>query len=356
MVGRNIRATKSNQFIIGGAGATEVKFRGETGYNYAHDVSAVLTAADDAKVWTYDHATASIKMKTVSAYADLVQFTGTNGTETSYDKVVILSNPVTRTLASATGTNTVGKKITYRNMSTGTATIVPSGTELIDGVNASISIPSLSAITLEITGSGTTHIVSDYKQEDFDYYGIATPADNTTFSTDFKYKGSVYQRIDTPANLTLTHTNGKIGAIHTYALNPTGATSTITFQLGRFVQGNALVATKTIDTYTVITVRMVSATTAEIIDIYEPLRVEQIFTKSYSTTIPTNTEININVPVAGMTIATGKVYMSWSGTKPFGLIINSPQVQNGSVIVTIANYTLGSVSPALDFKFTVTSL
>jgi hypothetical protein len=80
MVGRNIRATKSNQFIIGGQGTEEVKFRGENGYNYNHDVSAVLTSADDDNTWTYDHATTSIKMKPVGKFVSLTSLSPAAGT------------------------------------------------------------------------------------------------------------------------------------------------------------------------------------------------------------------------------------------------------------------------------------
>jgi len=63
LIGNNVRVNKSNQVVLGGTGTTEVKFRGETGYNYGHDVSTTLGAAQDGYVWTYDNTTSSIKMK-----------------------------------------------------------------------------------------------------------------------------------------------------------------------------------------------------------------------------------------------------------------------------------------------------
>lgn len=64
-LGANTTIDKNDQTVLGGTGTTEVKFRGETGYNYGHDVSATLGAGDDGKVWTYEHASSSIKMKPV---------------------------------------------------------------------------------------------------------------------------------------------------------------------------------------------------------------------------------------------------------------------------------------------------
>jgi hypothetical protein len=358
MVGRNIRATKSNQFIIGGEGATEVKFRGEAGYNYAHDVSEVLTSADDGKVWMYEDASSSIKMKTISTYADVIQTTGANGTETGYDKVVILTNPVTRTLASATGSNTSGKKITYRNISTGIVTIIPSGTELINGVNASISVFPNSAVTLEITGSSALHTVQSLTGQEFDAYSAISPADASTASIDYGYKSAVYQSISAPNTMTLTHLNSKVGAIHHIAISPTGASSTVTFQTGRFTEGGSLVAPKTISTYTVFEVLMKTATSGEIVNTYQPLLTSQVATRtaSYTSLILPNTEVNVNIPITGMTTATGRAYATYEGTKPFGLIVFPVQIFNGSVGITIANYQLTSITPSLNFKVTITSL
>jgi len=75
--GNNVNYTKANQVNIGNSDQTEVRLVEK----YAIDVSATLGAADNGKVWTYEHSTGSIKMMDVAmpSFIPANTFSGADG-------------------------------------------------------------------------------------------------------------------------------------------------------------------------------------------------------------------------------------------------------------------------------------
>lgn len=95
-----------------------------------------------------------------------------------------------------------------------------------------------------------------------------TPANNTTATINYNSNHSVYQLISAPLVLTIAYTNAVIGSIHHIAIAPISTSTAVTFT--GFTENGAAVTTKTFTGYTVLTIRQITTTSAEIIGTYTP--------------------------------------------------------------------------------------
>jgi hypothetical protein len=95
-----------------------------------------------------------------------------------------------------------------------------------------------------------------------------SPANAATATIDYALKNAVYQSINAPATMTLAYSNATVGGIHHIAIAPSGANSTVTFT--NFFENGSPVTSKLFTKYTILTVRQLTATSAEIVDTYVP--------------------------------------------------------------------------------------
>ena len=197
----------------------------------------------------------------------------------------------------------------------------------ITGANGIISIPNASQgaatdsiVTRSPIGQLNRRSVSEVVG--FDVNTQLTPANAATATIDYASKNAVYQSISAPATMTLAYSNALKGGVHHIVITPSGASSTVTFT--NFIENGATVTTKTFTGYTILTVKQLTSTSAEIVNIYRPT--------SSTVSKGTATLSNGTVTVSEPSVSTGSVIT---------LTYRTPSGATGILSAPLANRTTG---------------
>jgi hypothetical protein len=209
-------------------------------------------------------------------------------------------------------------------------------------------------LTGQANASSSSSSTTSLDSTTFDSYAQIAPVNAATVTINYQLKEAVYQSIIAPATMTLAYSNARIGSIHHIAIAPVGASSIVTF--AGFVENAATVTTKTFTAYTVLTIKQLSTTSAEIVNIYNPaLNVTTAIPQGVSTvasallsqTIPITNGItpNTNTDITHLEIF---YQIGGAGTKL--RLIPTIDFALTSIVGNDVNITLGS-TPSVNDKF-----
>jgi len=143
----------------------------------------------------------------------------------------------------------------------------------------------------------------------------------------------VYQSVVAPATMTLAYNNATVGGIHNIAIAPSGVSSTVTFT--GFVENGAPVTTKTFTAYTVLTVKQLTTTSAEIVGSYTPS-----LDAPYALPVISSANITATIGQTAFTFVVSGVNATTVNTSRFEIYRNGILAQAGAG----NDYTLGTIT------------